>query len=209
MGRTGSRREILDRLKRADGLTASELAAALGLTEAAIRQHLDVLSGQGLVEGRSRAAAGRGRPAAEWRLTEVARDLFPDHHSDLTVELLEAIREAVGDDGLDRVIAARTAAQETSYRRRVTGSTVPERVEQLAEVRSAEGYLAEVRPDGDDMLLVEHHCPICDAATACRGLCRAELDLFRTVLGDDAHVEREQHLLAGDARCVYRVSSSG
>ena len=65
--------------------------------------------------------------------------------------------------------------------------------------------MAEAQPDGDDVLLVEHHCPVCSAATACTGLCRGELDLFREVLGDDVEVERTQHLMAGDARCVYRV----
>ncbi|HEV2310721.1 MAG TPA: hypothetical protein VGU73_09365, partial [Acidimicrobiia bacterium] len=65
-----------------------------------------------------------------------------------------------------------------------------------------------VRPDGDAVLLVEHHCPVCTAAAACTGLCRGELDLFRTVLGDDVEVERTQHLLSGDARCVYRIRQS-
>ena len=80
------------------------------------------------------------------------------------------------------------------------------RVRRLAELRSAEGYLAEAVPDGQDMLLLEHHCPICDAASACQGLCRAELDLFRQTLGDDVEVTRAQHLLSGDLRCAYRVS---
>ncbi len=55
-------------------------------------------------------------------------------------------------------------------------------------------------------LLVEHHCPICEAATACSGLCAAELDVFQAALGEGARVERVQHLLSGDERCVYRVT---
>jgi predicted ArsR family transcriptional regulator len=56
------------------------------------------------------------------------------------------------------------------------------------------------------MVLVEHHCPICEAAGACPGLCRTELELFREALGDDVTVERTQHLLGGDTRCAYRVT---
>jgi predicted ArsR family transcriptional regulator len=82
-------------------------------------------------------------------------------------------------------------------------------VSALAKQRSVEGYMAEARPDGDDMLLIEHHCPVCSAASACAGLCRGELDLFRGVLGPDVMVERTQHLLAGDARCVYRIQAQG
>jgi len=33
-----------------------------------------------------------------------------------------------------------------------------------------------------------------------------ELELFRTVLGDDVSVERSQHLLSGDLRCAYRLT---
>ena len=78
----------------------------------------------------------------------------------------------------------------------------------LADIRSAEGYLAEVR-DGEDgsLLLLEHHCPVCDAASTCQGLCRSELELFKAALGDDVAVERVQHLLAGDQRCAYRITT--
>ena len=74
-------------------------------------------------------------------------------------------------------------------------------------MRTGEGYLAEVvdAPDGDGLLLIEHHCPICDAAKACTNLCSAELDLFRDVLGPDVEVIRTQHLIQGDQRCAYRL----
>ena len=59
--------------------------------------------------------------------------------------------------------------------------------------------------DPDDLLLIEHHCPICEAAEACAGFCRAELGVFRAVLGDGVSVERTEHLLSGGARCAYRI----
>ena len=58
----------------------------------------------------------------------------------------------------------------------------------------------------DDWLLIEHHCPICVAATSCQGLCHSELELFRAALGPEVTVAREQHLLSGDTRCAYRIS---
>ena len=54
-------------------------------------------------------------------------------------------------------------------------------------------------------LLVEHHCPICAAATTCQALCGAELGVFRAVLGPDVTVERTTHLLNDGDRCVYRI----
>ena len=50
----------------------------------------------------------------------------------------------------------------------------------LAQLRSAEGYIAEVSRAADGSLhLIEHHCPIRSAADSCADLCAAELDLFR------------------------------
>ncbi len=55
-------------------------------------------------------------------------------------------------------------------------------------------------------LLIENHCPILRGRrAACRGLCREELILFSSVLGDDVGVERTDHILAGARHCAYRI----
>ncbi|HEX6657624.1 MAG TPA: hypothetical protein VF065_06055, partial [Ilumatobacter sp.] len=189
----------------------------------AIRQHLEALEESGLVERFAAASSGRGRPPIHWRITELAGDLFPDRHGELTVELISAIREALGEDGLRQVIAVRSARQLDAYRQALgalepSGRSVHRpasddgrvavavRLQRLAELRTAEGYLAEVVSDDGGHLLVEHHCPVRDAAGACEGLCGAELELFRNVLGPGVSVERAQHVLRGDGRCAYRIS---
>lgn len=186
-------------------MTGPELAARFGLTPEAVRQHLVELADHGLVRSSPRASTGAGRPPVEWSMTDVAIDLFPDRHADLTVSLIESIRSTVGEEGLEAIVAARTAEQVDDYRARLAGLADP--LEALAGVRSDEGYMAEVvdADDGRGRLMIEHHCPVCNAARACQGLCRSELELFRTVLGSTVTVTREQHLLSGDERCVYRV----
>ncbi|HUI48173.1 MAG TPA: metalloregulator ArsR/SmtB family transcription factor [Acidimicrobiia bacterium] len=203
-----TKRRIVERLKRADA-KVSDLARALGMTEAGVRQHLDALAEHGLVTARAGAAEGRGRPPTLWALTDLAEDLFPDRHDDLTVELITAVRTALGDQGLARVIDARGDVQRATYERRLPKrGSLRTRVEALARIRTGEGYVAEVvdAPDGKGVLLVEHHCPICTAATACPGLCGSELELFREVLGPKVSVERTQHIVSGDRRCTYRIS---
>ncbi len=61
-----------------------------------------------------------------------------------------------------------------SLRTRAAGP-LGKRLAALAELRTREGYRAEVQeaPDGA-FLLVENHCPICTAATACTNLCAGE-----------------------------------
>ena len=181
------------------------------MTSTAVRQHLDDLERSGLVRRLEAVrSGGRGRPHMPWALTDLATDLFPDRHSDLTVELISAIRTSVGEDGLDAVITERTNNQRKNYSRsldRADRSTVEAQVVALANIRSAEGYMAEVSTGGDGTVtLTEHHCPICDAAASCQGLCRDELQLFKDVLGPGVAVERVEHLLSGDSRCTYRVT---
>jgi predicted ArsR family transcriptional regulator len=53
-------------------------------------------------------------------------------------------------------------------------------------------------------LLIENHCPICAAAAAWQGFCRAELALFEMLLAPAA-VTRTEHVLAAARRCAYRV----
>jgi predicted ArsR family transcriptional regulator len=201
-----TKRRIVERLKRVESATATDLAGEFGLTDTALRQHLDALEAAGMVTRSMAEPTGRGRPPVHWQLAPGATQAFPDRHGELSVDLISSLRSALGDPALDKVIGARSDRQVASYQAVLSGSTsLRERVERLADVRSEEGYLAEVRPDGDDLLLIEHHCPIRDAAASCGALCTAELDVFQRVLGPDVRVTRTQHVMAGDRRCAYRV----
>ena len=201
------RRRILDHLKLKGPATPVELASDLGLTTAAVRQHLDGLASEGLVSVSGEHTGSPGRPAGRWRLTRRAHGLFPDRHGELTAALVEAIRQVGGAETLDKVIALRTRSQQVQYEDAIerAGGSLASRARALAKMRTAEGYMAEVTGKGDDLVLIEHHCPICEAAEACAGFCRAELGVFKAVLGDDVSVERTEHLLSGGARCAYRI----
>ena len=202
-----TRQAILNALKQGGPSDAASLAARLGVSAMGARQHLYALAEEGLVvyEEELRPV---GRPAKLWRLTPLADRFFPNGHAELAVSLVDAMGEVFGSEGLGRLVAARAARQTDAYRKRVPArAPLGERLEALAAVRSEEGYMAEVRPAGEGAFqLVENHCPICIAATACAGLCGAELDVFRAVLGPDVRVERTEHIVSGARRCVYEVS---
>jgi predicted ArsR family transcriptional regulator len=204
----GTRRALLDRLKRAGPQDAESLGAHLGVTAMAARQHLYSLEAEGIVVARE-APRPLGRPVKLWALSDNAEAFFPDGHAELTLGLLTAMGQAFGPAGLDKLLAARTQTQERVYAARVhRHKALKRRLEVLAEIRSEEGYMAEVRANGRGAyLFVENHCPVCAAARVCQGLCRGELELFRAVLGPQVTIERVDHILAGARRCSYRVSS--
>ena len=203
-----TRRAIVKRLKAEGPVDSARLARRMGLTPMAVRQHLYALQREKLVTAEERKGP-LGRPAKYWQLTREADRLFPDAYAELSVALIGALGDAFGEAGVQRVLESRTAAQRTVYRARIDESApLGDKLRALAKQRTEEGYMAEVRRDGDGYLFIENHCPICAAASVCQGFCSTELDLFREVLGPEVAVERGEHIVSGDRRCVYRVSSS-
>jgi predicted ArsR family transcriptional regulator len=201
-----TKRRIVERLKRVESATATDLAREFGLTDTALRQHLDALEEAGMVTRSIAEPIGRGRPPVHWQLAPAATEAFPDRHGELMVDLISSVRTTLGERALKRVIEARADRQTAAYAQSLAGvSDLGDRLRRLADLRSDEGYLAESRIDGDAFILIEHHCPIREAAAACGGLCSAELDVFRRALGSDVTVTLTQHVLIGDRRCAYRV----
>ena len=204
--KVGTRQQILNLLKHAGAMDSAQLAEQLGISAMAVRQHLYELQEQGLVSYFEEAKSV-GRPAKQWQLTPAANDFFPMGYAELTVNLLRAMNEAFGQEGLNKLLTIRMSEQIATYRVRIN-NTAPlrQKLEELAQLRTQEGYMAAVLTDeNDDLLLVENHCPICDAAKNCVSLCARELETFQNVLGNDVSVERTDHILAGARRCAYRV----
>ena len=199
---------MLHALKAAGPQTAEALGRKLGMTAVGARQHLLRLQEEGLVDAVDQNE-GVGRPKRFWSLTDAGNARFPDNHAGLTLELIAAIRKTGGETMLDTVIEAREKAALQAYRRALDGVTsLKDKVKRLARIRSTEGYMASVAPGGDgSLLLVENHCPICVAAKACQGFCRSELALFRETLGKDVSVVRDEHIVSGARRCVYRIAA--
>ena len=206
-GERKTRRAITKLLKMEGPIDSAQLADRLNLTAMAVRQHLYALQSEGLVTAEERPVP-IGRPAKFWRLTPDADHLFPEAYAELSVALIDSVKDAFGEDGLNRVLVSRCARQRTDYGKRIrTRDSLDRKLKELAQVRTEEGYMAEVRrADDGSYLLVENHCPICAAANACQGFCTTELDLFRSVLGPGVDIERVEHIIAGDHRCVYCVT---
>jgi predicted ArsR family transcriptional regulator len=202
-----TRRAIVQLLKTEGALDSVTLGRRLKLTPMAVRQHLYALQEEKLVTADERPVP-RGRPAKYWSLTPDAARLFPDAYAELSVALLTAVEDTFGPSGMRRLIDTRLTRQRSDYAARIPASLpLGKKLQRLARLRTEEGYMAEVRRERPGtFLLVENHCPICAAATACQGFCISELDLFRSVLGPGVDVERTEHIVAGDRRCAYRVT---
>ena len=206
-----SQEQLLLSLKQRGPQTAKALAEQLSITTMGARQHLAALSEKGLVEETAEVHQGRGRPVRPWQLSEKAQQRFPDSHSQVSVDLIASVRDVFGEEGLDALIDRRTQQTLKHYRQVVDKEAgLAKKVKKLAELRTAEGYMAEaVKENSKTWLLVENHCPICAAASACQGFCRSELETFQALFKNIASVERTDHILQGARRCAYIISVVG
>lgn len=199
---------FLQLLKTKGPQSAATLAAALQITGEGARLQLLKLAEEGLVVSIT-TSKGVGRPVQLWNLTPLGHAHFPDTHAELTLQLLETIREELGESALEAVVAARELQQQTKYMKALEGITdLGERLARFAAIRTSEGYLAEWQAEEDGFSFIENHCPICCAATKCANICTSELRTFRNIMGDQVDISRSDHIIAGDRRCVYRITRS-
>jgi predicted ArsR family transcriptional regulator len=203
---TAAADRLLGLIKRRGPQRAADVAAALSITPEAARQQLLRLAADGLVIAKQERGQV-GRPAQLWALSASGEARFPDAHAELTIRLIDAVRSELGDDALERIVIARERDARQLYGGEMGGAAdIAERVARLAAIRTREGYMAEWWEVEAGFVLVENHCPICAAATACQGFCRAELEVFQEVLGPDVTVARTEHIPLGARRCAYRIT---
>lgn len=191
--------------------TVADLAERLGLTQAAVRRHLDALVSDDVVaahEKRVYGARTRGRPAKVFALTDCGRDAFEQSYDKLAVDALRWIEENAGGEAAVAAFARdRIEAQAEAYRAAVEAADPEDRTEALAKALTADGYAATARnaPVGEQ--LCQHHCPVAHAAERYPQLCEAETEFFSRLLG--THVQRLATIAHGDGVCTTFIPKAG
>lgn len=205
---SNSAERILHILKRHGEMTSAAVAKHLCMTSMGARQHLLQLQEQGKVWGEKRAEKV-GRPSLYWRLTALGHQSFNVHDYRFSNELLIAIQDAMGDEGVQVVLDSRQDRTLRSYRARLMECIdLHSRLVELVIIREQEGYMASMYESDGHYYFVEDHCPICEVAKQCNNLCDSELQVFQLCFADLARVSRVSHLLEDDRHCVYQFTPS-
>ncbi|MEY2462835.1 MAG: hypothetical protein QOH64_973 [Acidimicrobiaceae bacterium] len=198
-----TRRALITALKKAGEARADDVAAELGITVSAVRQHVAGLAADGLVEHRE-VRSGPGRPHHLYRLSERGDRLFPRAYGSIVLDLLEEVEDE-DPAMLDRLFERRRRRRVEGATARLAGKDLPDQVAQLTKILDEDGYLAEAIDLGDGSFrIVEHNCAILAVASRYGTACGTELEFIREVL-PTATVERVAHLLSGGTHCAYEV----
>lgn len=190
-------------MKTKGALSVNEMAKDLGITEMAVRRHLNTLERDGLIEAKiSRQAMGR--PSNLYSLTAAADDLFPKNYQMLTLDLLEELESEEGQSKIGVLFERRKRKLLAKYGPRMEGKGLDERVAELADIQNASGYMVEwAKQEDGGYVLNEYNCPITQVANQYDDACKCELALFRTLL--EADVERTECISKGGGKCSYKI----
>lgn len=201
-GQKGQRGAMLLQLKRAQSLTAKELAARLGISLNAARHHLKELEVEGLIEY-EREHRGVGAPVFAYRLSAAGEALFPRRYEETLTSLLDHLVERHGRDAAVAMLESYFAGLARRLHGELADSSPEERLRAIGRVLSEEGYMAEVSARAGDGTLTEHNCAIPAVAERFPEICAAEARFLADVLG--AEVSRREHMLSGCSACEYHV----
>jgi predicted ArsR family transcriptional regulator len=195
-----TRWQILELIKRLGSLSLDELSKQTGLALGSVRSHLALLERDHLV--RSYEVRGRiGRPHLVYKLTATGHDKFPTTYQNVAQRVLDAMMVLDGPEKLRQVfevVGQRWAADRCL---RVRGSTLFERVRDIAAIREEEGALPEVEQTDKGYVMHQHNCPAFHVASKHPLVCHAELEYIRQLVGSP--VERVNSIVSGAATCSY------
>lgn len=207
-----TRDQVTTLLHEQGSCSVSELAAAIGVGQGAIRRHLDIMFADGLLET-TLERQPRGRPATRYSLSEAGEERSShSRYSRLLDRLFPALSQLPqeeiagrsGSDVLERVFELMAEEVASEYAPRVGGADLGGRVQQVTEALRNEGILAESTEDGPVYRLRNVGCPYRSAAAGTHMACMADRRAIELLL--DAPVEQVTTIVDGAACCEYVVA---
>jgi predicted ArsR family transcriptional regulator len=190
-------------LLRRGASTVEELAGALGVTDNAVRAHLQLLEREGMVRATgSRQGPGAGKPATTYEISIDGESALSSAYAPVLAALLQTLAERTSPEELDALLR--------EVGRRI-GPAIPDdrsldvRVRAAADLLAGLGSEIDVERTANGYLLRGFACPL---ATAVRGepsACHAVEELVAAVVGEEV---RERCDRAAGPRCRFEVLKS-
>jgi predicted ArsR family transcriptional regulator len=196
-------RELVVRVLKIRGsATVLELAEEVSVSPVTVRHHLNGLQADGLVDV-TVVRRSVGRPHHVYHLTDAGEELFPRQYLSLSKRLLDRINNSLSPEHVARLFEemAREIADEHAYR--LQGKTAAQRMEVLAEILDAEGFMVTWHQKDDEYRIIEHNCPYRNLAQDFPAVCQLDRTLIATVL--EAPAEKVRCQTDGADHCAFRI----
>ncbi len=196
---------LMNFLRRHGAARISDLVAETGVTATAVRQRIQRLMADGLIE-RHAERIGRGRPNHRYALTVKGESRSGNNLPDLASVLWEEIK-AVPDPEVRRGLLKRIADRFVAkYRGTISGKSLGDRMGSLVDLMNERKVPFEVNTTGGLPVLSALACPYPELAKADRGVCTMEKLMLSEMLG--ANVRLSECRLDGANCCTFTPSTA-
>jgi predicted ArsR family transcriptional regulator len=198
----GTRGRLLTLLR--DGQwTVDDLAGRLGLTDNAVRFHLDALERAGTVEkGSLKRSGGAGQPAVLYSLSATGEEAFSRAYAPVLIAFLEELRERMTSAqlvGFLKQIGKRLASGSTA-----TTASLSTRVTSASNLLNSLGGVTVVEKKAGNYHIVGRACPLSRAVEADHCVCAAVTSLVAEVVGANVTERCDR---SGRPKCCFEISS--
>ena len=195
----GSRGRLLA-LLREGSWTVDDLADRLGLTDNAVRFHLEALEQAGTIEKNGVRRLGVGQPAVLYALSAAGEEAFSKAYAPVLIATLVELRERMNPRelmGFLKRIGRRLAAEVGP----VKGSLAA-RASHASSLLNALGGVTEVEKKSDGYVIVGRACPLARAVEADHCVCAAVTSLVAEVVGADVTESCDR---SGRPKCRFEI----
>jgi predicted ArsR family transcriptional regulator len=200
-----SDRQMLDFMRQNGAVTISALIAEMGVTATAVRQRLQRLIAEGLIQ-KNAERKGRGRPNHRYSLTEKGERSAGNNFADMASVLWDEIK-AVEDPAIRRGLLKRIADRLVArYRDDVAGDTLGDRMKSLVGLMGEREIPFSVDESKSLPIISAHACPYPELAKADRSVCTMEKLMLSEILG--ANMRLSECRLDGATCCTFTPSAS-
>ncbi len=199
-----TRQRVLKNLLQKQHCTVNELAEAVDINPISVRHHVNKLEAEGLIKSREERH-GVGRPRLVYSLTEKGMEQFPKRYLNLTLRLLDQLKESRSKRFLGELFQdiADDMAEEISKDFELDQLVLQEKLEILKEVLSAEGYTVSLSEDQHNYYLIEASCPYHHVGETYPEVCVMDQHLISLVT--EVPAQRIECILNGDQHCKYLI----
>ncbi len=194
---------ILSLLKTSEGLSITEIAAELDITDMAVRRHIHSLELDNLITSVMNRQT-KGRPSKLYQLSKAGEELFPKKYKQLTIEILHELKAAGQEALIGELFTKRKRRLVEKYKYEVTGLSFNEKLKILKSIQDAEGFMSEIMIENGVVHFKEYNCPYAEVAKEFRQICASERELVKEFLQTDA-VKVESCMALGGSCCHYVI----
>jgi len=197
---SGSKKEIIDLIKRNGTLSIDEAVEEIELAKTTLREHFIQLERDGYAE-REYVRSGPGRPSLQYQLTPKGNSLFPSSESKLIRNIIHYLKDKGNEQLVEEFFKYfwdQRFEEAEERMQKADAKSIEEKLVVLMDMLEEEGFMPEFNIDNesDRLTIKECNCPFSEVVKETQLPCKLEAMFFKRLFNEE--VKRTSHIAEGD-----------